>query len=229
VLLAESQFAGRGRLGRSWQSPPRAALTMSVLLRPRAVAAAGLSWLPLLTGVAVVQACAFEVGAIEAALKWPNDLLVRPAGGGDWGKCGGILAEVAAPDAIVVGIGINVSQEASELPDPTDPMAYRPTSLAVAGGRGDRERLAVAVLRRLSDWYGRWCSVAGDPDRCGLAEAYRTHCRTLGRAVTVTLPGGEQWRGTATDIDPDGRLLVRTGDGEHSLAAGDVHHLRDTP
>jgi BirA family transcriptional regulator, biotin operon repressor / biotin---[acetyl-CoA-carboxylase] ligase len=230
VLVAESQVAGRGRLGRTWQSPPGAGLTMSVLLRPRSVAGTGLGWLPLLTGVAVVEACAAEVGPVEAALKWPNDLLVRPAAGGGWGKCGGILAEVAAPGAVVVGIGINFSQEERELPPPVDPAAHRPTSLSLAGGHGDRERLAAAVLRRLSHWYGRWHRLGGDPGRSGLAAAYRARCRTLGQAVTVSLPGGERLRGTATDIDADGRLVVRTEGGEeHHLAAGDVHHLRDTP
>jgi BirA family biotin operon repressor/biotin-[acetyl-CoA-carboxylase] ligase len=228
VLVAESQIAGRGRLGRSWQAPAGAGLTMSVLLRPTSVAAARHGWLPLLTGVAVMQVCAAEVGGVDAALKWPNDLLVRPIAGGRWGKCGGILAEVA-DDAIVIGIGINVSQDRAELPEPMDPLAYPPTSLAIAGGRGDRERLAVAVLERLSHWYARWSAVAGDPDRSGLAAAYRSLCRTLGRRVTVTLPGGDALRGTATDIDRDGRLLVRAPDGEHRLAAGDVHHLRDTP
>lgn len=229
VLLAESQRAGRGRLGRSWQAPAGAGLTMSVLLRPRAIAATGLGWLPLLTGVAVIEACAAETPGIEAALKWPNDLLVRPAGGGAWGKCGGILVEVAAPAAIVVGIGMNVWQEASELPGPIDLMAYPPTSLALAGGRGDRERLAAAVLRWLAHWYGRWLVAAGDPERCGLIAAYRARCRTLGRPVAVVLPGGAALRGTAADIDKDGRLVVRTVDGDKHLAAGDVHHLRDAP
>src|SRR5688572_28351244 len=73
VLLAESQLAGRGRLGRSWQAPPRTGLTMSVLLRPRQVPAPRLGWLPLLTGVAVARACSLP--GIDTALKWPNDLL----------------------------------------------------------------------------------------------------------------------------------------------------------
>jgi BirA family biotin operon repressor/biotin-[acetyl-CoA-carboxylase] ligase len=241
VLVAESQLGGRGRLGRSWQAPAGAGLTMSVLLRPRSVAATGLGWLPLLAGVAVVQACGSEVAAIEAGLKWPNDLLARPAEGrwaqrfGDqpsedgWRKYGGILAEVVAPDAIAIGIGVNVSQQQSELPEPIDPLAYRPASLAMVGGHVDRERLAVAVLRRLSHWYARWIGAGGDPDACGLAAAYRAHCRTLGQAVTVTRPGGEALRGTATDVDADGRLLVRTPESEYRLAAGDVHHLRGVP
>jgi BirA family biotin operon repressor/biotin-[acetyl-CoA-carboxylase] ligase len=214
------------RDGVAWVAPAGAGLTMSVLLRPRSVGAAGLGWLPLLTGVAVVEACGSEV---VAALKWPNDLLVRPGPDVGWAKCGGILAEVVAPDAIVIGIGINVSQRTDELPAPIDPLAYPPTSLALAGGRGDREAVAIDVLQRLAHWYVRWRDAAGDPQRCGLAAQYRARCATLGQAVTVTLPGSAPVHGTATDIDPDGRLVVRTSAGERSLAAGDVYHLRSAP
>src|SRR6266566_4552302 len=96
VLAAEEQRAGRGRMGRTWTSPPRAALTFSVLLKP-AVPPARRGWLPLLTGVAVAAAVT-EVTGVETSLKWPNDVL---AGDGD-AKLAGILAE-AAGDAVVVG------------------------------------------------------------------------------------------------------------------------------
>src|SRR5579864_1386161 len=88
VLAAEEQRAGRGRMGRAWVSPPRGALTFSVLLRPGAVPPARLGWLPLLTGVAVTSAVR-EVTAVDARLKWPNDVLVRAA------KLAGILAEAS--------------------------------------------------------------------------------------------------------------------------------------
>lgn len=230
VLIAESQVAGRGRLGRTWLTPPGTALTMSVLVRPQSIPATRLGWLPLLAGVAVVDACGSVTDAVEAALKWPNDLLVRPAGvsGDAWGKCGGILAEAAGPEAIAIGIGINVHQRRDELPAPTDPMAFPATSLALAGAACDRESLALAVLRCLAEWYRRWREAAGDPERSGLATAYRIRCRTLGQAVTVTLPAGGGLRGTAVDVDPDGCLVVRTANGEHRLAAGDVHHVRPT-
>src|SRR5262249_50309828 len=159
----------RGRMGRTWQVPPGTGLTMSVLLRPRGVSAARLGWLPLLTGVAVVRACA-DVPGVEAALKWPNDVLVRPVkdDAATWGQCGGMVAEAVDSEAVVVGIGVNVSQRESELPAPADPRAYPATSLARAGARYDRERLAVEVLRGLDHWYGRWLAAAGDPDESGL-------------------------------------------------------------
>jgi BirA family biotin operon repressor/biotin-[acetyl-CoA-carboxylase] ligase len=237
VLVAECQQAGRGRMGRSWQVPAGAGLTMSTLLRPPVTTPGRLGWLPLLAGVAVAEACAelpCRPSSVEAALKWPNDLLVRSLAGG-WGKCGGILAEAqvangepggALPPPVIVGIGINVSQVDSELPPPVDPRAYPPTSLTLAGASCDRERLAVMVLRSLSDWYGRWLAAAADPIASGLREAYRSRCLTLGREVTVMLPTGASVCGRATDVDEDGRLVVATATGLRLLAAGEVHHIR---
>jgi BirA family transcriptional regulator, biotin operon repressor / biotin---[acetyl-CoA-carboxylase] ligase len=90
VLVAEEQTAGRGRLDRSWQSPPGAGLTFSVLLRPAAIAPGSRGWLPLLTGVAVAGALASQT-AVDARLKWPNDVLAE--GPEDRRKLAGILAE----------------------------------------------------------------------------------------------------------------------------------------
>jgi BirA family biotin operon repressor/biotin-[acetyl-CoA-carboxylase] ligase len=230
VRIAESQRAGRGRLDRTWQAPARSGLTMSVLLRP-AVPNTRLGWLPLLAGVAVVQACA-QLTDVDAALKWPNDLLVRQsADAGGWGKCGGILAETVPPAeamdmAVVVGIGINVTQVAEELPEPQDPLAHPPTSLALAGAAADREALAIAVLERIAEWYRRWVTLAGDPVTSGLAEAYRAICLTIGRDVTVSLPGAGSLAGRVSGVDDDGRLVVVTPTGPQALAAGDVAHLR---
>ena len=92
VLAAEQQSAGRGRLGRTWVAPPRAAVTFSVLLRPAAVPRARLGWLPLLAGVAVADAVRV-VAAVGAQLKWPNDVLAGPrntlAGGSGPAAAGG--------------------------------------------------------------------------------------------------------------------------------------------
>src|SRR4051812_37252672 len=115
VVVAERQTAGRGRRDRQWTSPPRAGLTLSVLLRPTAakpeldwpaLSPGAFGWLPLLAGVALLEAVQ-RVAEVDATLKWPNDLLVTSSnGGGGEGKCAGILAEVAG-DAVVVGIGLN--------------------------------------------------------------------------------------------------------------------------
>jgi BirA family biotin operon repressor/biotin-[acetyl-CoA-carboxylase] ligase len=225
VLVAERQTAGRGRLDRAWQAPAGTALTFSVLLRPD-LPGTRLGWLPLLAGVAVVDAVN-RLAAVDAGLKWPNDLLVRPADGRlPYGKCAGILAE-AASDAVVLGIGLNVTQSADELPEPVDPRAYRPTSLALAGSPGiDRMALLGTLLESLADHYHRWVEAGGDPVVTGIAPAYRRACLTIGRDVAVSLPGAAELLGRATDVDDDGRLVVVTPAGPRALAAGDVLHVR---
>ena len=218
VLAAEEQTAGRGRMGRTWVSPPYAALTFSLLIRPD-VPPARRGWLPLLTGVAVAGAVT-EVTGVETSLKWPNDLLAGEA------KFAGILAE-AAGDAVVVGIGLNVSTQPAELPSP-GPGALPATSLRAAGATVlDRAGLLLAILVRFERWYQAWRQAGGDPDRSGLREAYVSWSATIGRAVRAELPGGQALSGPAAGVDSDGRLLVRVSSGaEVPVAAADVVHLR---
>ncbi len=238
VLVAEHQYAGRGRAGRTWSTPPYAGLAVSVLLRPGAGADTGADtdtdtgpgyrpsvpagrwgWLPLLGGVALVDAVG-EVAGLDARLKWPNDVLV------DGDKCAGILAE-STGEAVVLGIGVNVTQGAGDLPSPA-PDAVPATSLALAGAdHPDRQALLRALLGRLADWYTRWCAAAGDADGCGLRAAYLAGSATVGRAVRVLLPGGGELTGEAVTVDSDGRLVLRAPDGEpRTVAAGEVVHLR---
>ncbi|HZN18761.1 MAG TPA: biotin--[acetyl-CoA-carboxylase] ligase [Micromonosporaceae bacterium] len=230
VVVAERQTAGRGRCGRAWESPARGGLAVSVLLRPTGtdvqrewagVPAARFGWLPLLAGVAVVAAVAARAEVADAALKWPNDLLVGAR------KCGGILAETVPggpgdDPAVVVGIGVNVTLRTGELPD------ERATSLLLAGAaHTDRDPLLRAVLRNLAGWYERWRDAGGDAAACGLRAAYLDACATIGHEVRVALPGPAYLTGTATTVDGDGRLVVTLPDGTvQTVAAGDVVHLR---
>lgn len=209
VLVTERQTAGRGRQGRVWESPARAGIAASVLLRPDGIDPARYGWLPLLAGVALAEAVR-RIAQVDAVLKWPNDLLI------DERKCAGILAELTE-SAVVVGIGLNTTTREHELPRPDA------TSLALAGAACvDRDPLLRATLRALETWYTRWRDAGGDPEVSGLREAYAFHCATLGRDVLVHLPDGSELRGPAEAIDLDGRLVV---DGL-ALAAGDVAHLR---
>ncbi|MGW4609243.1 biotin--[acetyl-CoA-carboxylase] ligase [Streptomyces sp. NPDC004532] len=219
VLVAEEQNAGRGRLDRTWTAPPRSGLFFSVLLRPAEVPVARWGWLPLLAGVAVATGLARAAG-VDTALKWPNDLLVTV--GDEERKTGGILAERAGDDGVVVGIGINVTLRENELPVPTA------GSLVLAGARGtDRDPLLRAVLRSLEDQYGRWRSALGDPVASGLQEIYAAGCATLGRFVRAELPGDRSVTGEAVAIDGDGRLVLATENGmQEPVGAGDIVHLR---
>src|SRR5271154_2086973 len=174
VLAADEQSAGRGRLGRTWGSPPRAARTFSLLVRPAAVPLARRGWLSLLAGVAVASAVTAVTG-VPTQLKWPNDVLAGPAPragpapgagaasgasadpgtstapGTSAAKLAGILAE-AAGDAVVVGVGLNVSTEPGELP-PSGPGALAATSLRIAGATAlAREPLLAAILAGFEHW-----------------------------------------------------------------------------
>jgi BirA family biotin operon repressor/biotin-[acetyl-CoA-carboxylase] ligase len=151
VLVAEHQRAGRGRLDRSWQSPPRAGLTFSMVLRPSAPIPTW-GWLPLLTGVAL-EAVVAVTGA-DVALKWPNDLLHRPSDA----KLAGILAQTSGA-AVVIGIGLNVSTTRDELPVPTA------TSLELCGAVGvDRTELLLAILERFDARAADWADAGGDAE-----------------------------------------------------------------
>jgi BirA family transcriptional regulator, biotin operon repressor / biotin---[acetyl-CoA-carboxylase] ligase len=219
VLVAEAQTGGRGRMGRRWISPPRSALTFSVLLRPTGVPAGLLGWVPLLAGVAVASALA-ETAGVDARLKWPNDVLA------DGNKLAGILAERWG-EAVVVGTGINVFQGRDELPVPTATSVLL-AAPAASAGVDVRERLLTAVLGELARWYRAWLDQPhpGDTDGCGLREEYLRRSGTVGAMVTVMLPGGQHLTGTAVGIDPAGRLELRTPAGLVQVSAGDVVHLR---
>jgi BirA family biotin operon repressor/biotin-[acetyl-CoA-carboxylase] ligase len=215
VVVAEAQNAGRGRIGRQWISPPGAGLTFSVLFRPNEVPAARWSWLPLLAGVALARSVGRAAG-VETWLKWPNDLLI----GAERAKAAGLLAETV-PSGVVLGIGLNVTLAREDLPRPDT------TSLALAGATElDRNVLLPAILNALGEDYLAWLGAGGDPQSSGLLAAYGERCDTLGREVRVELPGADPLLGKAVDIDLDGRLAVETPTGVHSVAAGDVTHVR---
>jgi BirA family biotin operon repressor/biotin-[acetyl-CoA-carboxylase] ligase len=208
VVVADEQVAGRGRLDRSWSTPPGVALAVSVLLPPVPDAA----WVPLLTGLAVRRVVA-DVARVETTLKWPNDVLVP--GDGDRKVCG-ILCEML-PEGVLVGTGINVSQTREQLPVDTA------TSLALAGARDlDRQRLLTAFLQRMH-------AVHGQALRPGSQRAeYAAACSTIGRRVVVERTGASPFEMDVHGVDASGRLV-----GSETLrrdvvvvAAGDVVHVR---
>jgi BirA family biotin operon repressor/biotin-[acetyl-CoA-carboxylase] ligase len=209
VVVAEHQTAGRGRLDRTWETPPRAALTFSVLLRPN-LPAARWPWIPLLTGYAVQAALADRLPDI--ALKWPNDVLVEER------KLGGILVErIETPTgpAAVVGVGINVSQTLDELP------VALATSLGLELPQApDRTEVLAQLLGSIDGLLPLLDDVTA------LRAAYADACSTLGKEVRCELPAGRTLEGRAVDIDAEGRLVVAGPDGEVAVGAGDVVHVR---
>jgi BirA family biotin operon repressor/biotin-[acetyl-CoA-carboxylase] ligase len=216
VLLAEYQTAGRGRHGRQWSAPPRAQIALSVGVAAASVPQSGWSWLPLATGVAVADALTAVggVAGISVGLKWPNDVLV------DDGKLAGILAEVAAPAAvIVIGLGLNVTLTADEAPDPAA------TSLLMLDSSAkDRNTLVRKILDELALRIDAW-RTAGGADAALMAD-YQRYSLTLNSRVRAILPGGREVVGIALAVDETGRLCVDTGGQTVAISAGDITHLR---
>ncbi|KAA1421104.1 biotin--[acetyl-CoA-carboxylase] ligase [Nocardioides humilatus] len=214
LVVADHQTAGRGRLDRTWETPAGAAITFSLVLRPT-VPAAQWPWLPLLTGHTVSKALA--AFGYNTRVKWPNDVLI------DGLKVAGILVErIETSDgpAAVVGVGINVSTRAEELPVPTA------TSLQVAHAdlTPTREGVLLGVVAGLREGFDAWQAGGADAAQ-RLASSYVAHCATVGQDVRVDLPGGTAISGRAVDVDLDGRLVVETAEGRQLVGAGDVVHV----
>ena len=234
VVLAEEQTAGRGRGGRAWHSPPGVGLWLSVLLRPGR-SARELSPLSIVTALSIAGALRSDFG-VEAKVKWPNDLL--GGGAGPWServtgrkwcaaagrKLGGILLEYAQDAGgpagqLVVGIGLNVNQEESDLAIEVAPTAV---SMRMLLGRPvDRLEVLRSLLEGLEADWGRF-------DREGLAgfvERWRRLSATLGRRIAVASDSGNV-EGIVVDLSLDGALVVEDVDGRRvEVWHGDVTAL----
>ena len=197
VILAEAQSAGRGRLGRSFFSPPGSGIYMSLLLRPKTADVGRITTLAaVVTADAIERVCGLKVG-----IKWVNDLLF------DGKKLCGILAEGSVGEFVVLGIGINVKKSA--FPPELSDIA---TSLEDILGRApDRNRLVGEILCGFA---------AADPESAAHMDEYRRRSLTLGQTVTV-LSTGETVRVLA--IEDDGALLVEAADKKtRRIASGEI-------
>lgn len=217
-VVADEQTAGRGRLDRTWVSPPGAGLWMSVLVRPNGSPGERLTWLPLVAGLAVTDALV-EACGVRAELKWPNDIVaIAAACGGSDGprKLGGVLSAFipdAGDPAVVIGIGINVAMRSTDLP------VSQATSVLLEGGRADRAALLTSLLVALERRIGQWRN--GDEV---IRRDYRARCATIGRRVSVELPHVPPVSGIVSGIDDDGHLLVDSEGRTACITAGDVIH-----
>jgi BirA family biotin operon repressor/biotin-[acetyl-CoA-carboxylase] ligase len=213
AVIAEEQTAGRGRLGRSFHSPPRTNLYTSILLRdaPGMLAPT----LVLASGVAVAECVAAWLGdAARVDLKWPNDVRI------DRRKTSGILVELtsgaAGPAFAVLGIGVNLNVDPATFPEE---FRRRATSLAAAGGRAvDREAFARAL-------YGSLESVLDLHASSGFAALrprFDAWFRMRGQRVRVSEPGGRVVEGVTVGVDADGALRLADGAGQRRVVAGEV-------
>ena len=206
VVVADQQTAGRGRLGRSWASPPGAGIYVSIVLRPSPASA---TLLTIAAGVAVAEGIAAATG-LTAHVKWPNDVHVSGR------KLAGILAE-GAVSHVVLGIGINVQPAAF----PAD-VAARATSIETELGRPiDRGPVLAECLAALASRYGQLQDGRGQ----FVVDAWRRRAAPmLGRRVEWE-SAGERQTGLAENIDDDGALIVKVGDGTLKIRSGEVRWL----
>lgn len=221
VVVAESQTAGRGRLGRHWHSPSGKNLYCSILLRSmpaREQQPLWLSWIPLIAALAVGRAVQV-VAHLKPSVKWPNDILI-----GNW-KLGGVLCESSgvgtAHATVIVGIGLNVNIRRDEFPVELREIA---TSLAIETQHPcDRTALLAALLAELETR----CESFLAGNHGDILNEYMLRCSTIGQRVRIDLAHGEQMDGTAESIQTDGSLrVIRNDRTTIDIRAGDVIHLR---
>ena len=216
VIIADAQTAGKGRLGRSWISPPGKNLYMSIVLRP-GISPRDATALTLLAAVACTSAIR-RSASIPASIKWPNDLLVGQR------KMGGILTEIKADiDRIIyaiVGIGINVNLHPQDMPEEIKAIA---TSIFVeTGGHFSRSELAGAIILDFDKWYGRLLTKG----KAVIADEWLTMSSTIGERIRVAAVN-QTFEGVAEGIDDDGLLILKLNDGTYlKLSAGDVTIVR---
>jgi len=213
VLIANQQTGGRGRMGRSFQSPIDMGIYLSVILRPNCP---GHDMMHLTCAVAVAMCHAVEsVTGLRPGIKWTNDLILGKR------KLGGILTELSINsctglvDYAVVGIGINCNQQLQDFPLELQNLA---TSLSMNCNMSiDRAKLSAAMVLSLEQM-----SASLFIQKTALMDNYRERCITIGQKISV-LRGDEVRHGTALDIDENGGLLVRFDDGSRQIVtSGEV-------
>ena len=219
LVVAERQTAGRGRHGRAWRAGAGKNLTCSLVLRPR-LAPERLGLVTLAAGVAVAEAVRAFAAPLVPAIKWPNDVLLNGR------KCCGMLLESSVaghardrPAAVILGIGLNVNQNA--FPDSlTADAAHLPTSLLMETGRLVPRIALLAELLRVLE--GRYQSLFEDGGRA-VQRAYVERLTGLGETVTLRFAGTERHiEGRIDGVSATGALRLQTADGLRTLHAGEV-------
>ena len=222
VILADRQSAGRGRLTRSWFSPPSVNIYGSIIFyfnNPLQE----MGGIPLMAGVAIAEAIEQTTGT-PIALKWPNDVLIGE------GKLGGILCESFKRDStdtcMVIGFGINVNLPESDFPEELQTSA---TSLRIQCQHSvDRESLLKQIILALEHSYA---SLLKQGFQAWHAK-YSSRCATIGRTIQINYPDGSQLQGLAQAIGAQGQLQVSPSDLTEKSArivdiySGEISHIR---
>ncbi|MGI6227062.1 MAG: biotin--[acetyl-CoA-carboxylase] ligase, partial [Peptococcales bacterium] len=212
VIVAEKQLQGKGRLGRTWDSPKKQGIWVSVILRPPILPIYA-SQITFVLAVGMVRALEKAIG-IKARIKWPNDILVNKR------KVAGILTELSAEieriNYIVFGIGVNVNQKEKDFPEE---FRKRSISLTMALGHTvSRVQVLQAMLEELERAYQEYLELGFDY----ILREWKANSITIGADVQVIM-GEERLEGKAIDLDGDGSLIIRDMNGNrHRVIAGDV-------
>ncbi len=213
VVIADTQSAGKGRLGRVWLSPPGVNLYCSVVLRPAIapVAACQLTFLSVVAVARAVERCT----KLKPQIKWPNDILINGK------KVAGLLNEMNAEtekvNFVVLGIGVNLNLRLSTLSEGL--LRHPATSLLEEGGEEvDRIRFARVLLEELDQLYDNFLVEGDGPVRA----EWLARSAIKGRSVKVSQQDRE-FRGVVQGVDSFGALLVLLGDGTlETVLSGDV-------
>ncbi len=211
VAVANAQEAGKGRLGRHWETPKGSALAFSILLRPQ-IQPENASMLTLVAALAVSRALD-EVAGIKTQIKWPNDIVYQGK------KLCGILTEMSADmdqiHYVIVGIGINVQM--TDFPEEIQATA---TSVKLVTGKEIlRSSILAKILEEFEDLYEQFVSVQSLKN---LKDEYESRLANQNNRVNVLAPTGA-WTGTCLGISEDGALLVQREDGSiEAVIAGEV-------
>lgn len=212
VLLADRQLAGKGRLGRRWESPAGVNLYCSVVLRPE-LPPYEAPQLTFLSAVAVARAIQATSG-LQPAIKWPNDLLIHGR------KVAGLLNEMNAETDrvgfVILGIGVNLNMRSDQFPSD---LRYPATSLLLETGSSiSRQAFTVRMLQELDSEYSRFRQSGFGPVR----EEWARYCNAFGREVSVE-SGATVVQGPFAGIDHDGALLIQLPGGRlERIVSGDV-------
>ncbi|HML95128.1 MAG TPA: biotin--[acetyl-CoA-carboxylase] ligase [Thermodesulfobacteriota bacterium] len=219
VVVADMQTEGKGRLGRTWISPPGVNLYLSVLLRP-SIAAYDAPLLTFTASIAIAETMK-RTGIPEPTIKWPNDVVI------DGRKAAGVLTEMKLKgeraEFVIVGIGVNINMTAEAMRRDMGEVSKTATSLREALGREiDRAKFTADLLLELEAWYRTF---TGRGKSALLAE-WTERWGARGQRVWVSLEDKTAFQGIAEGIDNDGHMLVRREDGELvTVVAGDVSTL----
>ncbi|MBI5205120.1 MAG: biotin--[acetyl-CoA-carboxylase] ligase [Nitrospirae bacterium] len=217
VVIADRQAKGKGRLGRTWVSPPRSNIYMSVILRPE-IETEDATLLTIMAAVSCAKGVMKSTG-LKAEIKWPNDLMISSK------KLGGILTEMKSdPDGIVfavIGIGINVNSKTKK-DFPPDIRGIATSIREELGKIQSRTFIIAEILKELEHWYRVLLTGGRKP----LFDEWKRLSSTLGRKVKVTA-GDNVFTGVAEDIDKGGMLILRLPSGMlKKISSGDVTMLR---